>query len=169
MHPYKQYEENRHGRAVAKKRVKGYDDGGRVLKFTPPLREDLQRLRSVQGVESGRISKVAADNTVAGPGRFQGSGSIKPSVLRRMSSEDMPHAKGGRVKRRQSGGSVSELENAQRAINTMANLRKTAQGESAIPVDNDEYYKKGGKVRLTGGAQTGVGRMELAKRMARKY
>ena len=142
-HPYQKYEENRHGRAVAKSR--GYQSGGVVRFPTRDISEDLQRLRSTQGVESGRIATLPRDNAIAGPGRFPGTGGIKPSVLRRMSMEDMPHAKGGKVKGYKDGGEAKK--DLSHAFSDMPGKRA-----------------RGG--RLTGGADSGVGRMELAKRAA---
>ena len=147
VHPFKRFEENRHGRAVAKAR--GYQSGGAVRFPTRDVSEDLQRLRSTQGVESGRIATLPRDNAVAGPGRFPGTGGIKPSVLRRMSMEDMPHAKGGCV----------------------APAIK-AEIKSAIGKHDDQLHAPGARTKLarggklTGGADSGIGRMELAKRAA---
>ena len=121
MHPFKKYEENRHGRAVAKAR--GYQGGGNVSSFPGSLRDaDLQRLRSSQGIEGGRIPGTSEGNVVSGPGRHFGTGGIKRSWLTRQEEREMmPRAKGGRVK------------------------------------------------KLTGGADSGVGRMELAKRAATRH
>ena len=117
MHPYKKYEENRHGRAVAKAR--GYQAGGNVSSFPGSLRDaDLQRLRSTQGIEGGRIPGTGGENVVAGPGRNAAGGIKRNWLTRQEEREMMPRAKGGRVK------------------------------------------------KLTGGADSGVGRMELAKRAA---
>ena len=116
MSHFKKYSEHRHGRAVAKQRVR--QSGGKVINFPiSGLEENRNRLASSQGVQSGRIPKVSSDNTVAGPGRFPGTGGIKPSVIRRMSGEDMPHAKGGRVK--MTGGAESGMGRLERAKQAM--------------------------------------------------
>lgn len=169
-HPYKSYDEHRHGRKVAKKR--GYASGGAalsdysaqmqaadtefaekarqrmgdqinvpaqtaqsryqsrplgrrasggaikkkqtggVVKFPSTGREDLQRLRSAQGVESGRIPGTKTDNVVVGPGRNPVTGGIKRSWLTRQEERDMmPRAKGGRI----TGGAESGVGRLQRA------------------------------------------------------
>jgi len=108
MSHYKKFSEHRHGRDVAKSRVKGYEDGGSVRRFPiSGVQADLTRLRSAQGVESGRIGGISGrpSNMVYGPG-LNSRGDVKQSFIRRTMGEDLPHAKGGRVAKRMYGGGV---------------------------------------------------------------
>jgi len=112
-HPYKEYSEHRHGRDKAKSM--GYQSGGGVRDFPISGREsDLQRLRSVQGVESGRIP-ASGGSVAMGPGMSRITGGPKPSWLRRARDrqEDMPMAKGGKVK--MTAGSRSGIGRLQKA------------------------------------------------------
>jgi hypothetical protein len=162
-HPYQKYSEHRHGRAVAKAR--GYQSGGVVNFPISQKQSDLQRLRSSQGVELGRIPKNASDNAVAGPGRFPGSGGIKPSVLRRMTADDMPMKRGGRVKRQMGGGVASVAakkmresvndEKLQEYSRRIEPIRPSASTEVDQAISRQREmdrqsrapYKKGGKVQ----------------------
>ena len=159
MHPYKKYEENRHGRAVAKAR--GYQSGGGIRTFPISGRDaDLQRLRSSQGIEGGRIPGTSGSNVAIGPGRNQVTGGIMRSWTRRQLEEEgmTPYAKGGRVQ--------------SDAVQDKQMIRK------AIKAHDDQLHggkrtkislASGGRIpKLTGGAESGVGRMELAERAAKR-
>jgi len=62
MHPYKKYEENRHGRAVAQKRAQTYQHGGGVKSESPMPGGGSKKLTG--GAESGvgrmQLAKRAA-------------------------------------------------------------------------------------------------------------
>lgn len=137
MSHYKKFSEHRHARDIAKRRIGGYDEGGAVRRFpVSGTQYDLNRLRSAQGVESGRISGIPgrSSNVVYGPG-LNARGDVKQSWIRRVRNEDLPHAQGG-VVRPSIGGMIP-----------------------GVP---------GNGKRFTGGAESGVGRMELAKRAAKR-
>lgn len=111
---YKKYSQHRHGRDRAKERVQGYQSGGEVRPFPRTGMEvDLQRLRSAQGVESGRISKIGGE-AIPGPGVSRYTGGAKPSWSRRILDEEMPRKKGGRVLTGGSDSGVGRLQLSRR-------------------------------------------------------
>lgn len=160
MSHYKKFSEHRHGRDIAKQRIKGYDDGGSVRRFpVSGVQADLTRLRSAQGIDSGRIGGISGrqSNVVYGPG-LNSRGDTKLNVLRRMRPDDMPHANGGRV----------DGDKAQDKA-----MIKKAMREHDVQLHGGKHtklaLKSGGPVHMTAGAESGVGRLQKTKMLARKH
>lgn len=115
-HPYKSYDEHRHGRKVAKNR---YDSGGIVRFPNPGGMEAIKRQASANRIDMGRVPPREG-NVVYGPGVNPTTGGPKRSWLSRQEERDqMPRAKGGRI----TGGAESGIGRLQRN-KIQARLRK---------------------------------------------
>lgn len=192
MSHYKKYSEHRHARDVARERVGGGKSGTRIdldrlrdagapaqgipgrkhggsvygqglqsggdVKIFPVTGKaaDLQRLSSSQGIQSGRIP-ASGGQVVSGPGLNRVTGGIKRNWLSRQEEREMmPRAKGGRVKSdaAQDKGMIRKA---------MKEHDQQLHGGKHTKIS----FKEGGRIpKLTGGAESGVGRMQLAKRAA---
>lgn len=145
----------------------GLQSGGDVKPFPISGKTaDLNRLSSSQGIQSGRIAP-SGGNVVPGPGRNPTTGGIKRNWIDRQAERDeMVYAKGGRVESK----SEERREARSDRIQDVKIVKKAMRAHDSQLHGGKHTklaLKGGGRVpKITGGAESGIGRMELAKRAA---
>lgn len=153
MSHFKKYSEHRHGRDIAKARVGGGPSG---------TQKDLSRIRAAGGEARG-IPGRKNGGAIYGQGLASGGEVVNFPISQALADARRIHLE------KKHGGGWSPSTAGNRPSNVVHGPGIGGGGKTrpgAVTRPDDMPHARGGKVHKTGGADSGVGRMELAKLQA---